>query len=359
MLLEEVAEAFRRAGARPLIYYGPRYDYREIPIAVASRTVSQRDLLELVHMAADSYLPAILNLKPRPNSGDDRHSVLLVGHTTVAPGDPLTEALPAKLHKDDPETDDYFWPLTTTRWIRDLIVHDDAKAPFLRIPVDTSQRDPESLAVDERRTIARDLESVIIPFPRAVHFDPRYVTKHVHQLLIDTFDEEDKPPLSSAAPRDLPTPRLDQLVAAAATGKDKGRNDLVTGVYLDHGERFRQGMCAAIAGRPDADRELRLLKSLILPSYVWVASVMVRSECDRLPDSDRGLGGTLGAQIHGYILIDATRHQFSERVALLVRLGEFCQYLHPDEGITAEEWMPFPPRRQPGTLGHDATAEHA
>jgi len=356
----QFASAFAKIGLRPRCYYSRESYLGPLePLATASSPQPACNLVEILHFAADSYLPALVCLADRDREGpkppaehdpvaDDghreRHVMTVAGHTTLGVGqEPAATA--NKLAGLDFGS--------STEWVREFLVHDDAVGPYLRLPITdpyakaTRPYSLEDYAKVWRRCVVHDVDSVVVPFPREVRMDPTHVPLSVQSLIRMCLERQ---PWSSAhGSRDddgnaAPTPELDALSAAYA----RGPTHIVVNNYLDHASRFRVSMCETLESdayreRAGAARERELLESVHLPTHVYVVSVMLRDEvvCQ----------GTLQAEMVGYVVVDATATPNSRHEHLFVRLGEFVHYHHPATGLETAEIVPFVRRRQPGTLG--------
>jgi len=314
----DIVKNLATVGLRGRVYATPEKLRRSDGLLYA-RPVSPTRLADMLHFAVDSYLPAILTMR----SNRDLHALVAAGHTGSGSADKRYEKKCME------------GVLTTTAWVEHILVHDDAKGPYLPLPL----WGPAAESAYDNRCAVVDVQTLIVPTPEDVVLDPL----DVHSLALQQFQDEVQrtaggDPVLDRLRDDLRAENkpvvLDRLREALRS------NQVVIGAFLDQANRFRTAMIRMIKSQDSKSVEARILRSLMLPRYLYVATITCR---DGIGD-----GGALGSSIDGYALIDATATRYAEKSVLLMRLGELFLYTDPRTGRTHEVYERYPERRSPG-----------
>lgn len=271
---------------------------------------------DLVHMAIDSFLPPLITFR----RGSDRHALLGIGHTTTTVA--VEEQNGKPVQPEDVAT-------TSTSWVGDLIVHDDAEGPFRRLPL-WDVRPEGSTASENPPNFIHDCDSVVFALPAEIRYNPVDLYDDAwleFSHILSTFASEGNCPAFSLLQRAL---------------DEQGPNEFVLSAFVDQSNRFRAARVSQVR-KPDGAnaREHSVLSSLPLPRFIFVVTLTTRAEIE-------SAGGTLRAKMFGYALIDATATRYAERRFLAVRLGEYFRYLEPDSGLLREIPHEFEADRSPG-----------
>ena len=161
LMEDQIGAALATTGCNVIAYYpknwagSPAYGYR--------RWLDERKLAEVLHIATESRLPAILVVRREPSA----HAVVTVGHWTMTDPAPLDRRR-KRINEDN--------RMTATHWVRDFLVHDDAVGPYLRLPIRQtdqydkgSDRNPEAFW---NGSLQSSMRSMFVPYPPSVILDP-------------------------------------------------------------------------------------------------------------------------------------------------------------------------------------------
>ncbi|MCB9883498.1 MAG: hypothetical protein H6834_17055 [Planctomycetes bacterium] len=307
-------------------------------------------LANVLHLAIDSSLPAILVLGARQEGGR-RHAVVAVGHTSIPKGPAMQSreidrrGIPGRRPA----------PSTTTAWARDVIVHDDAIGPYLELPIRAvhmrEQPAPNHASTEDlnwlwRRSIQTDLEKVIVPLPPQVALEPAIALEraNVHfQRLRQRLNASllDKLEASSGV-----TPEHASKIC------QRDNDDVVLSAMLVEGVQFRRSALKSLqlAGQHANERqwagERVILETIALPSYVYVLGL-----CSRASIEEKG---PFRADTYGFLVLDAMAACASQDILLLVRLAEYISFTCPRSGVLHQTLVPFLMRTQTGMHDWDA-----
>jgi hypothetical protein len=298
-----VVGALSKNGNSP-VYYVSESSPLTIP---GAQRISIARMMDLIHIAADSHLPAILTL--RPTHHQEAHAVVVVGHTTIADPSKVVGRRGLMYRRDLPGG------FSSTPYVKDFLVHDDAIGPFLRLPQAPGDRfngpkprplfplDGIAYSMLWDRDAQTDVESVIIPMPAGVRFDP--LNAHsVASAFVKAFANTEYKEIG----RDR---NLMPSTMAAMSAFDANR--LVYSCYLDHGGRLRAARRKVT--RSGCIQEWAIMGRITLPKYVYVVNIMLHESVAQF--------GTLASKTVGYVVIDATTVPSAKDVIVIARIGEY------------------------------------
>lgn len=328
LIEDHIAKALAAAGCNVRAYY---LTWGGSATFSPKKKLVFRDMMDVLHTAIDSQMPAILVLGTRPvddpHAVVDRHAVVAVGHTAMRLGPPLHQ-------HHQPRGEELV--RTTTDWVKDILVHDDNIGPFLRIPVAAEHTYPRVEVPEHEdndaarydavweRSLRKHLYSIIVPFPVGVNLCPTYVPAFLRRIL-------NVKNLATMSGHLRKGKRYFSEIQEAAS-----REELVISTYLDLSNRFRVKAIEQLDLHASGSLEAILLTHLSLPKYVYIASV---TTLERVKNK-----GTFDAEILGYIVVDSSATRFSDDAVLLTRLGELIVYSGPG-GMQNKE-IEYHPRKQ-------------
>lgn len=281
--------------------YGPR------------RKATKEELCEILHVATDSYLPAVAILTPRHGS---RHVVTVVGHTATRAPRPIPTTRRKSVLAGF---------TTTTHWVKDLLIHDDSVGPYLRIPLRKSDvyKNGETPRYDAvwNMSVESNLRAVFVTYPPGVILDGLDAINLASAFCIKSLEVMGQ----AGEHGEL----FNELVRA------DNEDELVFSTYLDLTNRFRERMLTSEGGSIE---DAELLIETPLPEHVYVVSISTKQRI--------GGEGSFEATCLGYVVVDPTAHSSSEEAVMLARLGNVVLILG-ENGHIASVDTGFTPCLQP------------
>jgi hypothetical protein len=286
LTLEHMVRALREIGREPLLYQG-NYD----PNTKQVTWPSTMRPAAVIDRYVDSGIPVIVGLLPWETGQSELHAVLAVGHTlrTLETADVLSA---------EPTRADY---------VNALLVHDDQRGCYLRLPV--TPNDP----IGETPYNTSHICYIIVALPGKV-FTPAESAEKVswgilkrYQLEWPTLKQSFQPQIAKSVPA------AEEFLARLAA------NEVVARTYLTYGWRYKQRLIRNSCSE--------VLKEVVyrqdFSRFVWVTEFGTRNSFNHLDET--------AVQIFAHSVVDSTSSQFWEGRSIFHAPGFIWRWYHnPD-----------------------------